>query len=354
MLIGLVIHVSIPRVAAKALASREIEDMWIKFTKKYKTSYSSSLELEQRKAIFTANLKLINRHNEEADEGLHSYKLAMNKFSDLTQAEFKARYLVSDVKAMVPSQNTVTQGLGNNTIVNTLPLSYDLRTARGDLMNPIQDQGSCGSCWAFTVAALLEYQYAKRTGKVVKFSEQYFVDCDTLDSACQSGWPTYALFFASITGLPTGASYPYKAFQNISAACDKINPVQNSGYFYYNYLENLTDTNLRNYIVNSGMPVVTVDGTMLQFYSSGILDGSDCSDLNHVVNAIGYYINSSSNSTSGNNTSASNTTASSNYWILKNQWGANWGEVSTRSHNFQLIFIRHAFYFLHSRTVTSE
>ena len=83
VLIGLVINVSIPRVAAKALASTEIDELWTKFTKKYKTSYSNSVEAEQRKAIFAANLKLINKHNDEADQGLHSYRLAMNKFADL-------------------------------------------------------------------------------------------------------------------------------------------------------------------------------------------------------------------------------------------------------------------------------
>ena len=102
------------------------------------------------------------------------------------------------------------------------------------------------------------------------------------------------------------------------------------------------------------MPIVTVDGSMLQFYSSGILDGTDCSNLNHVVsfrhhhilknqvlvilflqllkvNAIGYRVFSGSNSTISNSTMASNTTTSKNYWILKNEWGTTWGEVSTLS-----------------------
>ena len=83
ILLAVVIHVSIPRVVAKPFDLTEAEEMWLKFTAKYKTSYASPVEREQRKAIFMANLKLINKHNEEADEGLHSFKMSMNKFADL-------------------------------------------------------------------------------------------------------------------------------------------------------------------------------------------------------------------------------------------------------------------------------
>jgi C1A family cysteine protease len=44
-------------------------------------------------------------------------------------------------------------------------------------MSPIKNQGSCGSCWAFAVIAILEY-ISKRDGKGFIFSEQSLVDCD--------------------------------------------------------------------------------------------------------------------------------------------------------------------------------
>lgn len=33
------------------------------------------------------------------------------------------------------------------------------------------------SCWAFTTAAALEYQFKKTYGRTVNLSEQYVVDC---------------------------------------------------------------------------------------------------------------------------------------------------------------------------------
>ena len=71
--------------------------------------------------------------------------------------------------------------------------------------------------------------------------------------------------------------------QSSNPNCENFQPIPNSDYFYYNTLYNVTDARLRNLIVNYGMPVVSVDGTMLQFYASGVLDGTECSDLNHVV-----------------------------------------------------------------------
>ena len=44
-----------------------------------------------RRSIFEENLKHINKHNEEASKGLHSFDLGINQFADLSHAEFLAK-----------------------------------------------------------------------------------------------------------------------------------------------------------------------------------------------------------------------------------------------------------------------
>lgn len=39
------------------------------------------------------------------------------------------------------------------------------------VVRPVQDQGGCGSCWAFSAIANIESAYAIATGKLYKLSE---------------------------------------------------------------------------------------------------------------------------------------------------------------------------------------
>ena len=62
-------------------------------------------------------------------------------------------------------------------------------------MFPVKDQGSCGSCWAFTSNSTLEGTIAAKTGKSpVRISEQHLVDCSgaTGNGGCNGGWMSSA------------------------------------------------------------------------------------------------------------------------------------------------------------------
>ena len=63
-------------------------------------------------------------------------------------------------------------------------------------VNPVQDQGKCGSCWAFSAVAALEGHHFIRDGKLLKLSEQQCLDCDTKDSnGCRGGWPDNCMYY---------------------------------------------------------------------------------------------------------------------------------------------------------------
>jgi hypothetical protein len=53
-------------------------------------TYHSTEHENQRRVIFKKNLEKVNKHN---SNGTHTYTLAMNKFSDLTEEEFITSYM---------------------------------------------------------------------------------------------------------------------------------------------------------------------------------------------------------------------------------------------------------------------
>lgn len=52
------------------------------------------------------------------------------------------------------------------------------------VVEDVVNQGSCGSCYAFSTIAAAESVYAIKTGELYKLSEQHIVACDTQNLAC--------------------------------------------------------------------------------------------------------------------------------------------------------------------------
>ena len=89
-----------------------------------------------------------------------------------------------------------------------LPESWDWRDEGA--VTPVKNQGSCGSCWTFSVAGALEgFQYIK-TGQLDVLSEQNILDCDETNYGCDGGWPARSFEFVKENGIDFEDSYPYE------------------------------------------------------------------------------------------------------------------------------------------------
>ena len=98
---------------------------------------------------------------------------AVNKFADLTQAEFKRLYL-----GYRPEIEEVPR-------VEAEPLLKEVRDratidwrAAGKV-SAVKNQGACGSCWAFSTTGSLEGAYMIKNNEAISFSEQQLVDCSS-------------------------------------------------------------------------------------------------------------------------------------------------------------------------------
>jgi len=66
---------------------------WNAYKQHFKKNYTSTAEESKRQFIWQTNYNKIIKHNQEADQKLHSYRLSVNQFTDLTQEEFQKQWL---------------------------------------------------------------------------------------------------------------------------------------------------------------------------------------------------------------------------------------------------------------------
>ena len=117
-----------------------------------------------------------------ADYG-HGVEFALNQFGDLTAAEFKDRVLM-------PKRVAVAHGAGRTragSVLSATPDSFDWRDEGA--VTPVKDQGTVGSCWAFSTVGNLEGQHFIGSNTSEQLSEEFLVDCDDKDCGVFGGWP---------------------------------------------------------------------------------------------------------------------------------------------------------------------
>jgi hypothetical protein len=282
------------------------EFMFMKYVADFNKSYGTREEFNSRMARWIEVDAFVREVNAPGSEYTHT--AAHNKFSDFSEGEFKKMQGLK-AKKVVSNEPIMLEDVPVNS-------GNDVNWVTGSsCVNPVQNQGNCGSCWAFSATAAIESSYCLTSGtnKLWKLSEQQYVDCATskyYNFGCNGGNYTSAWNYNQQYGQMQESQYPYAGKDGTCSYVASEGEVSTTDGGYYLEVGG-TSSKMMTAVNTKPMSVsIEADRLVFQTYSSGVITSSKCgTSLDHAVIVTGYV-----------------TSTSPNYWIVRNSWGASWGE----------------------------
>jgi cathepsin F len=271
---------------------------WLEFKERHQKSYLTAEDEELRFGIFKTNMAKV-KLLQQSEMGTATYGPTM--FADMTEEEF-SQYVMS------PKYFAQGHDLKYDDIPrDPTPASFDWRDKGA--VTEVKNQGSCGSCWAFSTTGNVEGQWFIKKGQLVSLSEQELVSCDKVDDGCEGGLPAQAYQqIMKLGGLDAEKDYPYDGVDEKCAL--KANPAV---YINSSVAISSNEDDMAAWLAKNGPISIGINANVMQFYMGGISHPWKilCSPnhLDHGVLIVGY-----------------GTENGTPYWIIKNSWGPSWGE----------------------------
>jgi len=272
------------------LPEEQYQKDFVNFVQQFEKVYAPE-QFFQKYQTFKYWVDRIREHN----AANFTWTMGVNEFSDMMPGEFEA---------------TMLTGYRADESIPIAEVSMSIAVPNADVdwrskgaVTPVKNQGSCGSCWAFSTVGTVEgFVTVKKGQPLVSLSAQHLVDCDKTDHGCSGGLPTNAIAWtAKNGGLCSDQEYPYTGRAGTcKTSCKKI--AQVAGVQRQRGEPGL-ETGL------ALMPVsIAVDASGgFQSYKSGVFSGPCGTSLNHAILAVG------------------SISTPSAYFIVKNSWGTSWG-----------------------------
>ncbi len=253
---------------------------------------------------FAGEFNLAEIQQAIAEKGLH-WTAGPAPFTD---AEFHAKLMQN----LQHSHDSLFYGAPTIPPTPPLPTSWDWRDHNG--VTAVEDQASCGSCWAFASVGALE-SLAVIQGHYplsLRLSEQELVSCDSDYGAwgCQgAGAMSAVASYLVQEGTVDRACFPYESFAGNDYPCDPCSDATQRTYKAGSHgAVNQDVLSLKQAVYQYG-PIFTTMEVFDDFmnYTGGVYAyayGQD--EGGHVVLIIGW-------------------NDAGQYFIVKNSWGTAWG-----------------------------
>jgi len=232
-------------------------------------------------------------------------------FSDMQKEEFKAKML-----GYTPSNKTNPglRTMAPSEYANGWAVSKKDWRADGKV-TPMKDQNPCGVCWAFSAASTVESAYAIKYGvKPPILSPEQIVECDgTHDCNDQTSGGNYEQAWQYLQqhgGLATESDYPTTCCNEarspkIGTCKKKTAKVKVTGVSDGPTSEDA----LASAVASQGPFSIAVAAESWQHWTGGTKIMTQCGgSVDHAVSIVGF-----------------DKTGSTPYWIVRNQWGTDWG-----------------------------
>merc|ERR1712086_635963 len=144
----------------KGLSASSVNHKFLEHVAEHNLNFSTVQEFEFRQAIFTAKDAENDQINSNPE---NTFTVGHNFMSTWTDEEYK-----SILGYIAPTNATEIEP----TILDAvfIPSSYDWR--QKGAVNPVKNQGGCGSCWAFSATAAIEGHHKIQSGKLLSLAEQ--------------------------------------------------------------------------------------------------------------------------------------------------------------------------------------
>lgn len=284
---------------------------------------SSGSEHARRLDIFARNLA---RAQQLQEEDLGTAEFGVTPFSDLTEEEFDQLYGNQRTAGKAPN---VDRKVGSDEWIESVPQTCDWRKKPGAISS-VKDQKDCLCCWAMAAAGNIEAHWNIKYKQSVEVSVQELIDCNRCGNGCRGGfvWDAFITVLNN-SGLASEKDYPFQG----EARNHKCQAKKHEKVAWIQDFIMLSDNeqSIARYLATEGPITVTINKVLLQQYQQGVIRATqrtcDPQHVDHAVLLVGFGKTKSVEGRQAKTVSSqSHRHHSTPYWILKNSWGADWGE----------------------------